>query len=138
MSDPVLHIKDSYYFEVPKFMLPARYKDKSEFPDVWVKNDDQFQKWEASRLHRGLEEMAAVKQIEIPGHHELEHQWEHWQHEAPNHGNFAKPLDVYLESLRARLQSDYSAKCAGLPKDKHPTWDAFLAEKKAEHVDGVW
>ena len=28
MADPVLHIKDAYYFEVPKLLAPANYKQR--------------------------------------------------------------------------------------------------------------
>lgn len=32
MADPILHIKDSYYFELPKFLWPAKYKSLDELP----------------------------------------------------------------------------------------------------------
>ncbi|MCE9607407.1 MAG: F0F1 ATP synthase subunit A [Planctomycetia bacterium] len=32
MADPILHIKDSYYFEVPKVLWPAHYKSIDELP----------------------------------------------------------------------------------------------------------
>jgi F-type H+-transporting ATPase subunit a len=33
MADPVLHIKDSYFFEVPKFMWHPKYKSMLDVPD---------------------------------------------------------------------------------------------------------
>jgi len=137
MSDPVLHIKDSYYFEVPKFLAPARYKDKSEFPNVWVKNDAQFQEWEAERLYHGLEEMAG-DQVQLPDEHDLIHDWQHWQHEGANHENFAKPLDVYLESFEQRFRNDYNTKYGKLPEADRPSFEKYLSEQEAANAEGVW
>ncbi|MDZ4819277.1 MAG: F0F1 ATP synthase subunit A [Planctomycetota bacterium] len=41
MADPVLHIKDSYYFEVPKFMWRRDWKSLEDIPESlsFVKND---------------------------------------------------------------------------------------------------
>jgi len=46
MADPVLHIKDSYYFEVPKLLYPYELKDRRQFPDVWISLDPEYQDWE--------------------------------------------------------------------------------------------
>ena len=53
MADPILHIKDSYYFEVPKLMVRSHFAGKW-FPEVWVRLDDDFQLWEADSLHQQL------------------------------------------------------------------------------------
>lgn len=37
MADPVLHIKDSYYFEVPKFLWRYNYESLHEAPEFLVK-----------------------------------------------------------------------------------------------------
>ena len=54
MADPLLHIKDSYFFEVPKFAWPRNYKSRAEFPDVWVKLDPAYQQWEAEQQYEEL------------------------------------------------------------------------------------
>jgi F-type H+-transporting ATPase subunit a len=136
MADPVLHIKDSYYFEVPKPLYPAHYQGK-DFPNVWVKNDDQFQDWEAERLYHRLQELAGDK-VKLPDEHGLIHDWHHWQHEAPNHGNFAKPLDVYIESLANRYKNDYQNKTATLRADERPSYEDYLAKQEAEGAKDVW
>jgi F-type H+-transporting ATPase subunit a len=100
MASDILHIKDSYYFEIPKVLLPANHKTKQDFPDVWVRLDDQFQKWEFRRLYDELKEL----KLEVPDEHELEHNWEHWSHGHANHG---KPADVYLEEHADALVADY-------------------------------
>ena len=137
MSDPVLHIKDSYYFEVPKPLYPARYEGKN-FPNVWVKNDEQFQEWEAERLYHRIQELAGDN-VKLPDEHGLIHDWQHWQHEAPNHGNFAKPLDVYSETLANRFKNDYRSKTATLRADApKPAYDEYLAKQEADGAEGVW
>ena len=52
MADPVLHIKDAYFFEVPKVLWPSTRNSRTKFPDVWVSLDPEFQEWEFARLYR--------------------------------------------------------------------------------------
>jgi F-type H+-transporting ATPase subunit a len=140
MADPVLHIKDSYYFEVPKPLWPVHHTDKSQFPNVWVKNDDQFQEWEAERLYRGLQGMAGS--ATLPDEHELIHEWQHWQHAAPNHANFAAPFDVYLESIAGTKDGEWFAKLiqddAGKKKwtevKEHAGGDAIVTKFKKNEL----
>src|SRR5687768_14521761 len=93
MADPVLHIKDSYYFEVPK-VLWLRAKDDRDFPDVWVSLDPQFQDWEFARLYDRLERMGG---IEVP-ESQAKEEWHDWLHH--DHANAGKPFDVYLEEYQ--------------------------------------
>lgn len=116
MSEPILHIKDSYFFEIPKALSPAHFKSKADFPakwDVWVKNDDQFQDWEFDRIYAKLAEKASNAKISIPSKDDLKHEWRHWQHEVdkddPNvHPNFGKPLDAYLQEQALAIDKEYS------------------------------
>jgi F-type H+-transporting ATPase subunit a len=133
MSDPVLHIKDSFYFEVPKPLARAHYLGK-DFPAVWVKNDDQFQSWEAHRLYERMSEIAERHHLQVPSEHELTEHWEHWQHEGSKHQNFRRPLDVYIESLAAKYQAQHNA----LPRKDRPTHSEYLTRKAAEHDHDVW
>lgn len=91
MADPVLHIKDSYYFEVPKVLYPYEYKSRKQFPDVWVSLDPEYQEWEFARLYADLQGLGTG----LPPKNEAQHDWEHWVH--ADHANFAKPFDVFLE-----------------------------------------
>ena len=115
MADAILHIKDSYYFEVPKSLLPRHYGDKSEFPELWVKLDDQFQKWEADRLYDEFEKLNPPKDKlgflkEVTEGHEQrsaaeakEHvldEYQHWVHKS--HSNHGKPFDAFLEGHHAK------------------------------------
>ena len=104
-----LHIKDSYYFEVPKFMWRYHNQAKADFPEVWVKNDPQFQK--AGEAERELSELEKLQsqfsiQVCLPLG-VLEHlltEYEGWvEHD---HANFGKPFHVYLEEGRDGLHRE--------------------------------
>ena len=90
MASAILHIKDSYYFEVPKFLLPRNYGSKADFPDLWVRLDDDFQAWEASRLYDEL----AKLQPGLPPKSELLAEYTALKHD---HANIGKPFDKFLE-----------------------------------------
>ena len=103
MADPILHIKDAYFFEVPKVLAPAAYRSRTEFPEVWVKLDPQFQDWEFDKLFNGL----AALQVTLPPKDDAHHDWKHWQHE--DHHNFAKPFDEFLEERYHQRRSEFEA-----------------------------
>jgi len=52
MADPILHIKDSYYFEVPKVLWPAHYESLDELPSHLG-----FLKREAEEGHHSIDEV---------------------------------------------------------------------------------
>jgi F-type H+-transporting ATPase subunit a len=118
MADPVLHIKDSYYFEVPKVLYPYEYRSRQQFPDVWISLDPEFQDWEADRLYGELEQRDAG----LPAKGETVADWHHWAH--ADHANFAKPLKVFLEDK-------YQAQVA-----KFNDWKAAEVKAAAEKKDG--
>lgn len=102
MADPVLHIKDSYYFEVPKVLAPAGYKSRKDFPKVWVKLDPDYQKWEFNEQYTLLQSANA----DLPPKAKALDDWQHWLHE--DHANFAKPFDQYLEEKYERHQAAFT------------------------------
>ncbi|UUO08145.1 F0F1 ATP synthase subunit A [Blastopirellula sp. J2-11] len=91
-SDPILHIKDSYYFEVPSWLAPSHRESLQDFPDVWIRLDPAYQLWEANLVHAKLTELSKG----VPSESDFIHNWEHWQHEPGNHG---KPVRRYLKEL---------------------------------------
>lgn len=117
MASSILHIKDSYYFEVPRFLYQSKRETIHEFPEVWIRNDPQYQQWEAHELAHKLEEhienynarQENRKQptVEVPDGHQLIHHWEHWQHE--DHMNAGRPFDVYLEREFGDFQEAFQA-----------------------------
>ena len=90
MASAVLHIKDSYYFEVPKALLPCHYASKADFPTLWVQLDPQFQAWEAERLYDRFAELHPS----VGPKHELLDEYQQWKHD---HANAGKPFDKFLE-----------------------------------------
>jgi len=90
MADPVLHIKDSFYFEVPKLLYPYEYNSRKQFPDVWVSLDPEFQQWDAERLYKELH----ARNADLPSQEKTLGDWHHWSH--ADHANFAKPLKEFL------------------------------------------
>src|SRR5437867_4181993 len=113
MANPVLHIKDSYYFEVPKLLYPYDYRTAAQFPDVWISLDPDFQAWEADRLYKDLSSMEAG----LPPKEKLLDDWHHWTH--AGHANFAKPLDEFLdEKYQAHVARFNEWKAAEIKKAK--------------------
>jgi F-type H+-transporting ATPase subunit a len=128
MASAVLHIKDSYYFEIPKSLWSARYDGKADFPNVWVKNDPDFQEWEAERLYEELSHLATG----APPLGTLIDQWHHWQH--ADHANFGKPLHAFLESRYLSLQKDYAAwKRQDRAANAGKSFTEYLKEHPAEY-----
>jgi len=99
MASSVLHIKDSYYFEVPKLLWQARFRTKAEFPDVWVRLDPEFQAWEAERLYEALAEIDGA-----PSWPQLREEYLAWR---GDHANFGKPLDVMLQEADRQTREAY-------------------------------
>jgi F-type H+-transporting ATPase subunit a len=113
MANPVLHIKDSYYFEVPKALWRANYAGISEapgdspFPDFWIRLDGDYQRWTAQKIVGELETLPDNVSWDPAEHedrplaplpdwsHLVEH-YEHWKHEAPHHKNAGKPFERFL------------------------------------------
>ena len=111
MANPVLHIKDSYYFELPKVLCPATYKSLQEYPDkldVWVSLDEQYQDWHFDKIYDLLGEK--VPHVRLLEREYVRDQWHKWQHES--HDNFGKPFDEFLETAFA------------FHKSKYPDWKA--------------
>ena len=87
MASDILHIKDSYYFEIPKFMWRSNLEKASAFPKWFVRLDDDFQAWEADPILDGLKEIGVNSDFLAP----LKSRWLAWQH--TDHKNAAWPLD---------------------------------------------
>lgn len=138
MASSILHIKDSYYFEVPRFLWKSERETIKDFPHVWIRNDPEFQQWEAHELaHRleeqlenynGRQENRQQPKVEIPDGHDLIHHWEHWQHE--DHINTGRPFDLYLERELADFYKTHE-KWAVDGKQADDSHDAFFADTEA-------
>ena len=93
MASAVLHIKDSYYFEVPKFLWPAEYeglRGTDQFDDYLVRLDQEFLEWQAKRIHARAGDLG----LELPEFGQLSSDYRAWLHHGHNAG---RPISVYLE-----------------------------------------
>ena len=103
MASDILHIKDSFYFEVPKALWRSERESASELVKSYgpwvVRNDDDYQDWEAARVIDGLKPL--VKDPKVLN--DLEAKWKAWQQEKPiRHG---RPLDQFLDDEMAKLRA---------------------------------
>ena len=95
MASVVLHIKDSYYFDVPKSFWESTYASKAQFPDVWVQLDPDYQLWEAERLHAAYLELRP----DLPAFEQLKSEYVAWTRD---HKHAGKPFDRFLEESADR------------------------------------
>jgi F-type H+-transporting ATPase subunit a len=92
MASPILHIKDAYYFEVPRSLWKYHYTTRDQFPEHYIRLDSQYQDWEAKRQY---DDLAKLKSLTgLPSKDSLLAQYHAWVHESDN---FAKPFDRFLE-----------------------------------------
>lgn len=92
MASPVLHIKDSYFFEVPKSLWPVRLGSTEDFVgayETWLRLDPDFQHWEAELFYDKYAAMKANPESEA----ELLHEYTEWKH---NHTHAGKPFWRFL------------------------------------------
>jgi F-type H+-transporting ATPase subunit a len=126
MSSAILHIKDAYYFEVPKFLWPSNRKSIEEFPEHYVRLDPEYQSWEADRIYDEMTASGAFQNV--PPKDEVIAEWEHWRHEP---ANFAKPFDRFLEE--APSQAWFQKQMALVKFAKQGTGKNFAKETNAEY-----
>ena len=144
MASAILHIKDCFYFEVPKFVWPVQHASKADFPAVWVRLDPEFQLWEAQRLYENyLQPHYRPQQGDSPSFEALKSAYVAWKEQ---HANAGKPFAEFLpqhdkEWFTAHLQNPENAaaweravaeardvagfqrddRCAGRPRRSRPT-----------------
>ncbi|GIW92950.1 MAG: hypothetical protein KatS3mg110_0991 [Pirellulaceae bacterium] len=141
MADPIIHLKDAYFFEVPRFLWPRHFQSRSEFPDVWVRLDADFQQWEARRLCEELPQLLAKfphgSLLQAPKPEELLARYEQWK---ADHHNFGKPLRVYLEEWRDRFEVEYKKWVNSFPDKVDRSLDVYVAEcrKQGKDLSELW
>lgn len=96
MASAVLHIKDSYYFEVPKFLWSVQHQDKADFPDVWIRLDPDFQLWEAARFYP---EYARLRGADVKSFEDLRHAYTDWK---SDHDHAGKSFAAFLKEQADR------------------------------------
>lgn len=133
MSNIILHIKDSYYFEVPKALWRSNAKSVAELPDWLVRLDDDYQSFEADAILQGLKGMG-VPESSLPA---LKEAWEHWKHSGKDHANAGWPLDAYLDKQVVELKGRASKWVAKNKVKAEDPLKAYLAEN-ASNEEYAW
>lgn len=129
MASDILHIKDSFYFEVPKALWKSDRDSAQELAKEfgpWViRNDDDFQEWEAAQMIDKLKSIVENPKV-LDG---IEAKWKAWQHSDPKHKRVGRPFDQFLmdevESLKVTA-AKWAKKNA--PAGTVDVADAYLAE----------
>ncbi len=107
MADPILHIKDAFFFEVPKALWPRKFETKEDVykvSPVWVELDDQYQDYEFHKQHHALVDDFKVQ---LPAEEKAHDDWHHWQH--ADHANHGKPFDEFLNSEYDAAKAKFDA-----------------------------
>ena len=142
MASAILHIKDAYYFEVPKALKRSDRQSIDEFPEHYVRLDSDYQAWEADRQYDGLSKIEGL--ANVPAREAVIGQWQAWQHD---HANFAKPFDRFLEETPSQAWFQSQVIVAPKPKrgknesdsDFDARMEAWEAQKaKAEQLQTEW
>ncbi|MEI7458078.1 MAG: F0F1 ATP synthase subunit A [Pirellula sp.] len=144
MASDILHIKDGYFFEVPRMLWRSTRTKASDFPSWFVRLDSEFQSAEADTIITGLTELG-VNPAEMTG---LKERWQEWQH--ADHKNAGWPLDAYLEKQGAELKAVASkwarenepaatdAYQAYLAENQNPAYDWFVQVLKSPEKLAGW
>ena len=132
-SDPILHIKDSYYFDVPRKLYRVSYDSPTQIADQvggWaVRNDADYQSWEADRF---IDKLSSVVADKAALAHAKE-AWLHWQHADPHrHG---RPFDQYVQDRVAELRDQANRWAANLEPAPNDPAEAYLAEHPDPQLD---
>jgi len=125
MSDIILHIKDAYYFEVPKMLWRSNREAAGEFPDWLVRLDTDYQKFEAKTLINGLAEM----EVPQPTLATLEDQWQTWSHAGKGHKHAGWPLDAFLDETNSQLVARATKWAAKNHPEAADPVKSYLAER---------
>jgi F-type H+-transporting ATPase subunit a len=129
MASDILHIKDGYFFEVPRMLWRSKREKASDFPSWFVRLDSEFQSAEADEILAGLASIG-VDSAELSG---LKETWQSWQH--ADHKNAGWPLDGYLEQQAEsalKVASKWVTENAPKAGD---TYQRYLADNPRPDID---
>lgn len=131
MASDILHIKDGYYFDVPKTFWKRHYESPAQiagnFP-WFVRLDDDYQDWEADRFIHSLEEITGDPAV-------LETVKSDWEHASHSHANHGKPLDRYLNDGVAKLEAKAKTWASRNAPDARDPLDAYLAKHPGDEFE---
>ncbi|MFV1965274.1 MAG: F0F1 ATP synthase subunit A [Pirellulaceae bacterium] len=144
MASSILHIKDSYYFGVPKSLWRADHTSKDTFPDVWVKLDPDFQRWQVEHFY---ESYSKLKGGDVPSLEQITEEYVEWKQD---HANMGRPFPQFLQAkydLAGDLQgSEFAARWTqtlqnaptvhAYQRDTSITWSPEKIDAYNHHLSG--
>ncbi|MBN1854482.1 MAG: F0F1 ATP synthase subunit A, partial [Pirellulales bacterium] len=152
MASNILHIKDSYHFEVPKALWRSHREARDDFPEYWVRLDPDYQDWEASKLYDALADSSWMDDVQMPSKESVIQDYHAWR---GTRKHFAKPFTTFLEENRElewfqdQLKADSGrqawAQIKNLPmsqgylaeyEETAPVWPAGKIEEYNHQLDG--
>ena len=129
MASDILHIKDGYFFEVPRVLWKSHCEKAKDFPSWFVRLDSDYQSWEADTIVAGMSAIGAST-ADLTS---LKTSWEDWQHHGPKNAGW--PLDAYLEKEAATA----IAKAATWAVTNQPSatdkYQAYIATNPRPEID---
>ena len=66
MASDILHIKDGYFFEIPRVLWKSHRVEAMGFPSWFVRLDSDYQSWEADTILAGLTDIG-VNSVNLSG-----------------------------------------------------------------------
>ena len=129
MASDILHIKDGYFFEVPKALWRSKLDKPSDFPSWFVRLDSDFQAMEAETLIVGLRELGVPEQELVLA----KENWLEWQNASSK--NAAWPFDAYLEKQSADVMKTAGVWAAKNAPEATNSYQAYLAGNTRPSID---
>ncbi len=129
MASDILHIKDGYFFEIPRMLWRSHKEKATDFPDWFVRLDADYQSWEADTIVTGLSEIG----VDATTMSSLKKTWEAWQQEDAKNAGW--PLDAYLEKEAWKAVSvagTWASKNAPKATD---TYQSYIASNPRPEID---
>ena len=129
MASDILHIKDGYFFELPRMFLRSSHESAEKFPSWFVRNDADFQNFEADHIVARLEKIG-IDSGTLSG---LKERWLKWKKSSD--ANYGWPIDRYIEKQYTQATSQARTWAAkNSPKAKEPI-QAYFAENPVPYIE---
>ena len=122
MASDLLHIKDGYFFELPTILWRSNRETAREFPAWFIRNDPDYQSYEADYLIGRLAELG----VPAAPLATLKEDWHEWQAQAEAH--YGWPLDRYLDGRLAQAREEAREWADKTDSNASDPLRAYLAE----------
>ena len=129
MASDILHIKDGYFFEVPRVLWRSNRETPTAFPSWFVRLDEDYQSFEADAVIARLTDLG-VDSVTLTN---VRNTWQTWQHESAKTTGW--PLDAYLEKQAATAVADAYTWAKGNATKATDKYQAYLGSNPKPAID---